>query len=83
MATVRPETNGVIITDDTGSQIFVSYSQVPKLLGDLRPFNPIVPNVPVNFGRIREALDHYNQSDESPQAGRKLANAVDGAIFSE
>jgi hypothetical protein len=85
MATVHPEnTGGVLITGDNGDAIVVSYGEVPDLISDLETVNSlIVPNVPIDFSQIREALSHYEQSDRSAQAGSQLASAIDRAIFRE
>lgn len=85
MATVHPEnTGGVLITGDNGDAIVVSYKEISDLLRDLETVNILrPPNEPFDFGRIREALSHYYQSDQSAQAGRQLATAINMAIFSE
>jgi hypothetical protein len=85
MATVHPEnTGGVLITGDNGDEIVVSYGEIPDLLSDLETVNSlIVPNVPIDFSQIREALYHYMQSDRSAQAGGELASAIERAIFRE
>ena len=83
MATVRTENNGVLITGDNGDAIVVSYGEVSGLLRDLETVNIRPPGEPIDFREIREALYLYNESDQSAQAGRQLANAIDRATFRE